>query len=271
MDGTERDPTKTIWYVTLDLFIKSVSALGVVILGFVGFRLQSDGQLHDQERRLSEVRSGIYLPALQVLAQLQVAFSVLAPELKFTGNHSHEDDSNKNWKLQFLIGSLQYPQDISDSIKIARLAEYKDGRSAAGTEPVSYKAAARMAGEFWGNISLFRKICEPTDRFSENLRVRVQSNPPALHFFLTLDLQALPGDETIPLDPESFSAWNGWISPTGVTMPQFCRTNFEQLFKDLANGALTVSDRVLDRYPILSEKSVTMRTDALKASDALWK
>ncbi len=68
--ANEQDPTKSLCYVAADLSIKTISAVGLIVLGIAGWLLQSNAQKQQDSLRVQETHARLYLPPLQALAQI---------------------------------------------------------------------------------------------------------------------------------------------------------------------------------------------------------
>ncbi|WP_127088593.1 hypothetical protein [Aquabacter cavernae] len=274
MSDEKPEATKSLWYAVLDLSIKGLSALGVITLGIVGWQLQSEVQRRNSLDKTTELNAATHLPAVQILAQLQVVFSAASEEASLdpaVGNLSQLKVAT--WKPRYVMGALRLPADIDLLIPFAPLTIYENGQLIATDHKVPFHIAASMAADVWQALPYVKAICARFKDGGQSGQIRLlydDPKRPSLYFFQEPGI-ARPGDQFVWLNAGGLSVWREWLPAQGFPLRKMCEADLRQLFIDVAVGAAEVSRRIVSKYPMLAEKAVDLRTQALTLQDALLK
>jgi hypothetical protein len=260
--ATENDPTKTRWFVAIDLMIKSISAIGVIVLGIAGWSLQSGTQRQQDAIRAREMNAQIYLPPLQALAELQIAFSLNAA--KVDGAIGEIDSASYGWQLTYLLDSLHFPSAFDkDKISMTPLASYDDRHKPHGGLTTPYKKAAALAAELDASLPILRDLCHKSA--DGHLKyVSLKSSPPALYFAQSANT-SLPGDEFVPIETANYDEWKLWFPADEMFVSTFCQTNLRPIYQELAKASSDISALIIAGNPELAEKALAVRVDAMKS------
>jgi hypothetical protein len=265
----EQDPTKARWYVAVDLAIKSISAIGLIVLGIAGWQLQSSAQKQQDALRIQDTSARLYLPPLQALAQIQIAFSLAAHQVDLSTANAGTQSNKFEWQLRYLLDSLHFPAGFDKAkASVTPLDAYGNNQKPRGSLTMPYKQTAALAAELNAALPLIRDMCH----HSENNRVKyvkLLNQPPALYFAQDKNM-ALPGDQFIPIDATALDSWKSWFPIDGMSFSALCDTDFQPLFQELASGASDISAGIIELHHDLADRAVTIRVDAMKTQNELF-
>lgn len=264
---SETDYSKTRLYVICDLITKTLASIALILLGYVGWRLQYD--THAQE-----VHNRKYLPEIQALTGLQIALSTAAVKLE-----QGSDQKSYNAELfkfasqvRYLNNSLQLTKDVDQDIKITSFINSLGPLTIQRRDiTVSIKKATSMAEELLLYLPRIDTICQ-NNKKSKNLDyVFMLSNKPALYLAAEKDVD-LPGDVYLRLNPGNFATWKKWFPSRkkAIYMSSLCNNDFDILMRDIASGAGEISGSIIRNHPEVSEKAVEIRINSLRVQNGLF-
>ena len=237
-----------------DLVIKAISAVGLIIVGVVGWRVQnswatSKDQLerHDREERR-------FLPMLQTLSELQLWTARISVTQRSGNPESVAPDTARRYgtQLVFLADSLVMPDgellaQVTPAERFATLGE----RSRSLT--LSLRCATIMLGEL--------------AQLSPDIREHPKSQllyVSRMHGVLLVD-----GGETLKprafmkVDTRSESCWNKWLPTMDIPVGEMFPQALDVLAAEVDGSSAAAIHGVLAKHPDLADRYVEIRRSAL--------
>lgn len=255
-----RDYTKTGWYVVLDLMVKAITAFGLIVLGYAGWKLQHDVEATRAASDQRERAERKYLPELRSITEVDVALLEASKEFDWPTFSAEETvrEARVGAHLSYLGESLYFP----DAEPAAYLISAADNLSKENN-PVEIEASTRTAvlfvAEFMRYAPLFRRW-----EANRDARVTVRGNN-----LLIVDSRQVALSIN-SLDPRTAKLWQQWLPRDGATPGQLFReVDLTVLTDPLDEQLVAVCDDILRRHSDLADKYVEIRSDVLKSRGSL--
>src|ERR1051326_8105044 len=246
MGELANDPTKTRWYVTVDLLIKAISAAGIIIIGVIGILFAKKDRA---ERGL--------LPMLESLSELQLAAASVATTLRTSGGPLEVDSKlrRQGLRISYLADSLVMAEgerniNVSPSEDFAKLG--KRSRSLV----LSLRCSAIMLGELSEVASQIEKANSVA--VDKNLHVLKlsQSVPEAK----AGQPRILASNQSLPIDSRSEPCWTLWLGPREVNSKVLRADSIAGLAGEVEKGTADIIYDVLNRHPDVADKYVELQS-----------
>jgi len=266
-DSPRADFTKSRSYVLTDLFVKSISALAIVVLGIAGWRLQSADQktrrADDDRRHLIEEREVAerrYLPMLRSIIEVDLILIEVSADYTWP---THSDSEVKNESrlgshLAYFGSSLRFP-DGEPTFDVTTASD----NVGAVTDPTAAKISARpailMLAELMRLAPFFKRMDRP------NVHVRFSDGE------LVFEDEHGAFQDSIAVDHETVPAWQKWLPTTGMALHDlFYEVDLDSLAHELHDQLRAVADGAVSAHAdILSAEYVKIRDEVLKSRNDL--
>lgn len=260
---TSADPTKTLWYVAIDLSVRCLSAVGLLFLGYAGWQLQRDGAVARDLVAEREQQGRSYLPQLRTLSELQFASNTAISVFTDPEGSTVASITRHGSRLTYLANSLVLPDgDPIVSITPADRYEGLTGRSHSLKLPLT--CTALMLGEALSFEPRLR--WKANARFSDTEEV---TSWDVLFFhngirklLVARSVSAENVTAILHVDSRSAPCWRQWLPQQGLPLPSY-RTAVRGLAGELVEGTARVTNTTLAKHSTLAERYVEIRADIL--------
>lgn len=265
------DYTKGRAYVLCDLLTRCISALALITLGVVGWRLQqrvADTRDKVEARERQERR---YLPMLRTMTELEIALEAIAADLrraypKQTPTTPTMDPATDSWHvaagkgataLRYAATSLYLPDG---EVNVPVLVPRADlGVFGEGTISIPLRAALLMYADWLVSAETFREVPHVSpatlsvdeQRGWIDMRTNAAGFPPnAIVTSQAVDKGALP-------------AWRIWLNTHSVRGNEIPHPFPPRLLEALRVEVAAVVHDTLQRHPDVADRYVDIRSQAI--------
>jgi hypothetical protein len=256
------DFAKARWYVTTDLILKTCSAVGIVILGSIGWTFQRNVERHREEVEAHDRVERRFLPMLEGLSELQLTCLSIVDRERRSQDRKFEKrrDPALTTDLVSLGIRLRY---IADSMVFVgpeprarlTLAHAFDDESFRGQHvrlvSVPLRPATLMFAELLENIGeRDSSIEEMTIEFSPEEQTMV------INAGTDIVIRIMP-----TLDRRSNEAWKAWLSAAPVPLR---RIDLTLLAKELSVACSEQLEKTLRDHGDLADRYIGIRGEVLR-------
>lgn len=268
----QSDYTKTRAYAAWDLAIKSVSAVALILVGIVGWRLQqrvADTRDAIESRERQERR---YLPMLRTVTELEIALESVASDLGQAYDHApppftftfgpltdvwHVEASRAATKLRYAANSLYLPDgEVTVPVVVPR-ADLPFPSE--GTVTMPLRAAVLMYADWITSAETFLERPNATPSFltvdESRAAIDIRSNMPGL------PPNSVGGSQWV--DRGALPAWRIWLNTHEVRSKEVPYPFPPRLLRALRIEVAAVVHKTLREHPDVADRYVAIRRDAI--------
>jgi len=250
-ERVNQDYTKTRLYAWIDLLSKALSSIALVILGIVGWHLQS--RIAENQRTTQDLdrQQRRYLPMLRSLMELEVALDDAEYWFRISGPNtprSAEELHFRGTALRYAAYAVFVP-DGDPKIHIHRPALERDL-----SQPMSLplRESAIMLSDLMRIQSRLRRFSSQTLKFDPDTAS------------IVADLRSGATVRLI-LSPEAMNTWRAWGGNSNATQTELTSPiTMILLLQDVRFSVGQVAQNVVRRYPQLGSDYVAIRSEVLR-------
>jgi hypothetical protein len=265
--GGSPDFTKTRWYAILDICGKLLTALAIAALGLLGYCFQRSTERSKDGIAIHEKEEMRYLPALQGLAELQLALNTTSDRVSVRTGTTILDDvemQRMGTRIAYLADSMYFPDVPEPTIRLTRAADYLNFTGTRQYVTVPLRQAAWLCSDVLHLLPVLRGLRGNKTPATMTFDPRL----PSIYVRLNAGM-VTPGDTVCTLDTRTRNAWAVWFS-SGMSVDDFLDSDLSVLIDETAEGASQASTALLNKHQALAERYVAIRSEIgrMRATDA---
>lgn len=257
---TPCDYTKTKAYAWTDILVKIVSSAALVVLGYVGWQLQSDTENARAATENLDRQHRRYLPMLRSLTELEVELDELEFWLRTApdGRQFSSDLYHRGTALQYASYALFVPNLASDAGESDPLIDvhYDVTRNDLGANPyirAPLRASALMLSDLCRLQYSVRTIADAELQLDVSRAAFIVRGQGQESFRVRLARHSTP-------------AWQAWVGTKPFRSAKLLpKTVAVVLAQDVRFGIAQVSHATIASYPTLGDRYVQIRDDVLSS------